>query len=290
MTELSADFVEREYNLRAAFPDHPQWFERWARESEVARSELHGELDVRYGSGPKQTVDLFPAVNARGALLFIHGGYWRALDKRDHSFVAPPCVARGIGVAVVNYDLCPDVSIARIVDEIREAVAWLRREGARHGVPSEHLVVGGHSAGGHLAAMLLATDWPARGLPPTTIESAVTVSGVFDLEPLVQAAFLNVDLKLDRARAHAVSPIHLSPKVRVPLLLAAGEAETSEFIRQSWLLWERWPECHPAGRHGPLFIRERHHFSVLSEFGNPNSGLVHETLALFRGGGQRVDV
>jgi arylformamidase len=281
MTELSADFVEREYNLRAAFPDHPQWFERWARESEVARSELGGKLDVRYGSGPKQTVDLFPAVDPRGALLFIHGGYWRALDKRDHSFVAPPFVARGIGVAVVNYDLCPDVSIARIVDEMREAVAWLRREGARHGVPAEHLVVGGHSAGGHLTAMLHATDWPARGLPPTTIASAVAVSGVFDLEPLVQAAFLNVDLKLDRGRAHAVSPIHLSPKARVPLLLAAGEAETSEFIRQSWLLWERWPECHPPGQHGPLFISERHHFSVLSDFGNPSSALVRETLGLF---------
>jgi arylformamidase len=290
VTELSAAFVEREYNLRAAFPDHPQWFERWAQESEVARLELHGRLDVRYGSAPKQTVDLFPAVDPRGALLFIHGGYWRALDKRDHSFVATPFVARGIGVAVVNYDLCPDVSIARIVDEMREAVAWLRREGARQGVPAEHLVVGGHSAGGHLVAMLLATDWPARGLAPTAIAGAIAVSGVFDLEPLVQAAFLNVDLKLDRARAQAVSPIHLSPKVRVPLVLVAGEAETSEFIRQSWLLWEHWPECHPAGRHGPLVIPERHHFSVLSEFGNANSALVRETLALFGGEARRVDV
>src|SRR5215472_6914094 len=279
MSELPVDFVEREYNLRAAFPDHPQWFERWARESEAARSELEAKLDLRYGSGPKQTIDLFPAANPRGALLFIHGGYWRALDKRDHSFVAPPFVARGVGVAVVNYDLCPDVSIARIVEEMREAVAWLRREGSRHGVPCDRLVVAGHSAGGHLTAMLLATDWQARGLPQTIIAGAVAISGVFDLEPLVQVSF-NVDLKLDRTRAHAVSPIHFSPRVRAPLLLAAGEGETSEFIRQSWMLWERWPECHPQGRHGPLFIPERHHYSIISDLGDPKSALTREALSL----------
>jgi arylformamidase len=279
MGALAAEFVEREYNLRAAFPDHPQWFSRWAEESAVARKSLGGHLDVRYGSGPKQTVDLFPAANPRGALLFIHGGYWRALDKSEHSFVAPAFVAEGVGVAVINYDLCPDVTIARITEEAREAVAWLKREGARHGVPAERLVIGGHSAGGHLVAMLLATDWETRGLPPT-IAGAVAVSGVFDLEPLVQVSF-NVDLKLDRARAHALSPIHFAPHIKAPLLLAAGEGETSEFIRQSWLLWERWPECHPRGRHGPLFVPERHHFSVLSEFADAKSSLVREALALF---------
>jgi arylformamidase len=280
MTQLPADFVEREYNLRAAFPDHPQWFARWAEESERARARLEGRLDLRYGSGPKQTMDLFPAESSRSSLLFIHGGYWRALDKSEHSFVAPPFVAQGIGVAVINYDLCPDVSIARIVDQAREALAWLSREGSRHGFPPQRIVVSGHSAGAHLAAMLLATDWPARGLAATTIAGAVMVSGVFDLEPLVQAS-MNVDLRLDAARAHALSPIHLPPRVRVPLLLAAGELETSEFIRQAWLLWEHWPECHPRGRHGPLFVAERHHFSVLSELGDAKSPLVNEALLMF---------
>src|SRR5207253_2152006 len=129
MTALTAEFVERQYNLRAAFPDHLAWFERWAADSEKARSRLDNVLDVRYGRGPKQTLDLFPAANPRGLLLFLHGGYWRALDKADHSFIAPEFVARGIGVAVVNYDLCPDVGIARIVDECREGVVWLRHGG-----------------------------------------------------------------------------------------------------------------------------------------------------------------
>jgi arylformamidase len=279
MSALPAEFVEREYNLRAAFPDHPQWFARWAADSEAARARLEGCLNLRYGSGPRQTVDLFPAAQPRGTLLFIHGGYWRALDKSDHAFVAPPLVAQGIGVAVINYDLCPDVSIARIVDECREGVAWLRREGTRYGVPAERLVVSGHSAGGHLAAMLVATDWSVLG-SPSGLAGAVAISGVFDLEPLVQVSF-NADLKLDRSRARAVSPIHLRPRRSVPMLFAAGADETSEFIRQSWLLWERWPECHPHGRHGPLFVPERHHFSVVSDLGDPASELVRQTLAMF---------
>jgi arylformamidase len=278
MSVLPAEFVEREYNLRAAFPDHPHWFARWAADSAATRARLAATLNVRYGSGPKQTLDLFPSAEPRGALLFIHGGYWRSLDKRDQSFVAAPLVAAGIGVAIINYDLCPDVTIAQIVEQCRQAVAWLRREGPRYGVPAQRLVVAGHSAGGHLAAMLVATDWAARGLP--AVAGAVALSGVFDLEPLVQAA-INDDLKLDPARARALSPIQLRPRGAVPLLVAAGADETSEFIRQSWLLWERWTACHPPGRHGPLLIAARHHFSVLTDLGDPDSELVHAALALF---------
>src|SRR5437764_4267922 len=280
MSALPAEFVEREYNLRAAFPDHPQWFARWAVDSAAARARLETRLDVRYGNGPKQTMDLFLTDNARGTALFIHGGYWRGLDKVDHSFVAPPLVARNVCVAVINYDLCPDVDIARIVEECREAVVWLRREGPRYGLVVEPLVVSGHSAGGHLTAMLVATDWRARGLPANTIAGAVALSGVFDLEPLVQVSF-NVDLKLDAGHAYLVSPIDLQPRVPTPVLIAARARETSEFICQSWLLWERWPECHPPVHRGPLLIPDRHHFSVVSELGNPASALVRETLAFF---------
>jgi arylformamidase len=172
------------------------------------------------------------------------------------------------------------VDIARIVEECREAVGWLAREGPRYGVPARPLVVSGHSAGGHLTAMLVATDWRARGLPADTIAGAVALSGVFDLEPLVQSS-INLDLKLDAAHAYLVSPIHLQPRVPTPMLIAAGADETSEFVRQSWLLWERWPECHPAGRRGPLFISGRHHFSVVTDLGHMASELVRQTLAFF---------
>ena len=280
MTALATEFVEREYNLRAAFPDHLVWLERWADDSETARSRLDVVPDVRYGRGPKQTLDLFPATQARGTLLFVHGGYWRGLDKSDHSFIAPEFVARGIGVAIVNYDLCPAVGIARIVEECREAVAWLRREGGRYGVPSHKFVVGGHSAGGHLAAMLFATDWSRHGLSPPVIAGGFSVSGVFDLEPLVRASF-NADLRLDIGKARAVSPIYMPPRTHAPLVLAAGANETDEFIRQSWLLWERWPECHPDAMKGPLFVPERHHFSVLGDLADPKSTLFAAALRLF---------
>jgi len=276
---LSADFVEREYNLRQAFPDHPQWFARWSAESAAARSRLDSRLDVRYGSGPKQTLDLFPAESPRGVLLFIHGGYWRALDKDDHSFVAPAFVDQGVGVVVINYDLCPNVSIARIVEECRQAVAWLWREGRSQGVPVERLFIAGHSAGGHLVAMLYATDWRRYGVPVDAIRGGLSISGVFDLEPLIQVSF-NADLKLDNGKARAMSPIHCTAEVRAPLLLAVGGGETSEFSRQSWLLWERWPECRPAAAHSPLFIAGRHHYSVMSELGDRNSELTGAALKM----------
>ena len=282
MTVLPDDIVEREYNLRAAFPDHPHWFARWTAESAAARERLACILDLRYGSGPKQTLDLFPASAPRATLMFLHGGYWRALDKRDHSFVAPPLVERGVGVAVVNYDLCPEVSVARIAEQCREAVAWLKREGDRHSLSTERLVVAGHSAGGHLVAMLFATDWAARGLAPQPLAAGAAISGVFDLEPLLRVSF-NADVKLDARAVRELSPVRLKPKVRAPLLLAAGADETAEFIRQSELLWERWPECRPADMAGPLLVPAKHHYAVVSELGNARSALTTHLLELVDG-------
>jgi arylformamidase len=279
MSGSSAELFEREYNLRAAFPDHPQWFARWAADSAAARGRLEASLDLRYGDGPKQTLDLFPCAESRATLLFIHGGYWRALDKSEHSFVAPPLVEQGIAVAVINYDLCPQVGIATIVAQCREAVVWLKREALHRRLATARFVVAGHSAGGHLTAMLLATDWQAHGLPADTLSAGVAVSGVFDLEPLVHVSF-NADLKLDAGEARALSPIHVRPVVAAPLLIAAGADETSEFIRQSRLIWERWPECRPRGARTPLFVPDRHHFSVLCDLGDPKSELVRRMLAL----------
>jgi arylformamidase len=272
-------FAEREYNLRQAFPDHPHWFARWSDDSVAARACCASYLDVRYGPAPKQTLDLFPAVDATTTLLFIHGGFWRALDKSEHSFVAPPFVARGIGVAVANYDLCPAVSVGEIVGQCRQAVVWLCREGTRYGLATQRIAVAGHSAGGHLAAMLFATDWTAYGLDPRVIVSGIAISGVFDLSPLVDVSF-NVDMRLDPVSARALSPSRLQPLIHAPMLLAAGGSETSEFIRQSNAQWEHWPQCRPRGARGPLFIAEHHHFSVLSELAQADSALTAAAIDL----------
>jgi arylformamidase len=287
MTALAAtpiytpEFAERGYNNRIAVPDHPLWLERWASRSREATAALAPRQDVRYGRGVRETFDLFlPAGPPRGTFVFIHGGYWRALDKAEHAFVAPPFVAQGLAVVVLNYDLCPDVTIGDIIAQITRAIAFLLRDGARHGVPATPLVVAGHSAGGHLAAMLLATTAAALGWSSHPITAAVSVSGVHDLEPLVQFSY-NVDLKLDVGHARAWSPVHHAPQTGAPLLLAVGRDETSEFLRQADLLWDAWPGNRPPAATEPLRIPDRHHFSVVFDYAEPESALTRATLALF---------
>jgi arylformamidase len=278
----TAEFVERGYNNRAAVPEHPQWLERWARESAVAYASADVRRDLRFGEGPKETLDLFvPREPARATFAFIHGGYWRALDKSDHGFVAPAFLAQRIAVANVNYDLCPAATIAQIVDEVRHAVAWLAREGARHGAPAP-LVLGGHSAGGHLVAMMYVTDWRSRGFEQSPFAAGVSLSGVHDLAPMPLSS-MNVDLRLDDAEAARMTPVHDSPTVERPLLIAVGADETSEFIRQSQLLWDAWPAQRPAGARGPLVVPDRHHFSIVYDYADPRSALTRTTLRLFPG-------
>lgn len=275
------EFVERGYNNRAAVPDHAQWLARFASSSAEARAALAPKLDLRYGPGPKETLDLFlPAGTPRGTFVFLHGGYWRALDKSDFSFVAGPFVTAGHAVAVVNYDLCPDVTISAIVDAARRSLVWLARDGAKHGADPDRIVVGGHSAGGHLVAMLYLTDWATAGLAREPFAAGVTLSGVHDLAPLVHFSF-NADFRLDDAEAARMSPVRFAPRTRAPLVAAVGADETSEFLRQTRILWDAWPANRPAGALAPLVIPGRHHFSVVADYADPGSELTHATLALF---------
>lgn len=281
LVELSAEQVERGYNNRAAVPEYPQWFERWAERSAEALRALAPCRDVRYGPHAKETLDLFvPGGRSRGLFVFIHGGWWRSLDKSDHAFVAPAFVAQGIAVANVNYDLCPDMPIAGIVEEVQRAVAFLARDGARIGVPATPMVVAGHSAGGHLTAMLHATSAAALGLERHPVAGAVSLSGVHDLAPLVHYS-LNSDFRLDASLARELSPVHRAPQTRAPILAAVGADETSEFVRQTDLLWEAWPANRPRGTAAPLRIPNRHHYSVVMDYADASSALTKATLALF---------
>ena len=283
MTAISytPEFVERGYNNRAAVPDHPRWLAYFPDASAEARAALAPKMDLRYGPGAKETLDLFlPSGRARGTFVFLHGGYWRAFDKSDFSFVAIPFVAQGFAVAVVNYDLCPNVSIGAIVGEVRRAVVWVIREGAAHGANSDRVVVGGHSAGGHLTAMLFAPDWSASGFVRDPMAGGVSLSGVHDLAPMVQFSY-NADFKLDAAEAARQSPVLLIPRTRAPLVLAAGADETSEFVRQTRILWDAWPANRPPGASAPMLIPGRNHFNVVVDFADAQSELTRATLALF---------
>jgi arylformamidase len=275
------ELVERGYNNRAAVPDHPRFMARYVELSHAAVQTLRPQLDLRYGPGPKETLDLFlPPAKPRGTFVFFHGGYWRAFDKADFSFVATPLVEQGIAVAVVNYDLCPAVTIATIVDESRRAMLWLVREGSRHGAALDRVVVGGHSAGGHLVAMLFATDWERFGVPRAPFAGGVTLSGVHDLEPLVLST-MNADLRLDAAEARRVSPVSYQPKTDAPLFIAVGADETTEFVRQSELIFDGWPQNRPAGMTAPLRIPGRHHFNAVLDHADPQSTLTRAVIGMF---------
>jgi len=231
--------LDANYNLRAAVPEHPLWFERYAATSAAFRARWPGRLDLAYGDSPRQAIDLFlpqapqPSQPPRPPLLvFIHGGYWQARDRKDFSFVAERLVEAGAAVALAGYDLAPAVDMDTIVGQIRRAVVWLYRHADAQGFDRERICLAGHSAGGHLAAMALATDWSASGLPADLVKGVCAISGVFDLEP-IRLCYLNEVLRLDAEQARRNSPVLLPPQTRCPVMLTVGERETEAFHRQS---------------------------------------------------------
>ena len=272
-------FFSREYNNRALFPDHARHFARWADTSARARSSMACYLDRAYGASPGETLDIFPSRKGDGsALMFIHGGYWRSLDKRDFSFLAPAWIDAGVSLVVVNYDLCPKVGIERIVQQMLAASVWLYRHAEQYGMDEDRIYVSGHSAGGHLAAMLLAALWPVmdRSLPRNLVKGALAVSGVYDLRPLVQVDWLQGDLQLDEATALKLSPAFLPPATRAPLALAVGGLESSEFKRQNALLAQRWKSV--LARDVPMPGKD--HFTVVDGLADPSSPLFAATRRL----------
>ena len=255
-------FLSREYNNRELFPDYARHFARWQESSARARGTMTCYLDRAYGASPGETLDIFPARKGDGsALVFIHGGYWRSLDKKDFSFLAPAWVDAGVSLVVVNYGLAPVVTMERIVQQMLAASAWVYRHAEEYGMDEERLFVSGHSAGGHLAAMMLAALWPVydRSLPKDLYKGALAVSGVYDLRPLVQVDWLQGDLRLDEATALRLSPAFLPPATRAPLALAVGGLESSEFKRQNALLAQRWKLV--LSRDVPMPGRD--HFTVI---------------------------
>lgn len=256
------DQLDAQYNLRARHPDHPEHFARWSRASADARASLPCELEIRYGAGDKQSLDIFRApagAGPRPLLAFVHGGYWQAMDKADFGFLAPSFTRAGITLAVLNYWLAPQATIHEIIDDVRAALVWLWRNAASFGADPARLFVSGHSAGGHLTGMMLATDWGALGadLPPDLVKGGCSISGLYDLEP-IRLCFLNEALSLDAADARRASPIHL-PAPAAPLLLAVGGDETAEFHRQQAELVRVWR----SGNLRQIDMPGHDHFSIM---------------------------
>ena len=267
-----AALLSKLYNNRDLVPDHPQYFGRWAEGSQKARATMTSHLDLRYGDKPGETIDLFPARRGDGScMLFIHGGYWRSLDKRDFSFLAPAFVTGGISLAVVNYDLCPKVSVDEIVRQMLRASRWLWLNAEQYGMDPDRLYVCGHSAGGHLTAMLMCALFPAfdPSLPKDLWKGGLAISGLYDLRPLLSVDWLNGDLRLDAQSALKLSPAFMPRATRAPVMTCVGGGESSEFLRQNALLGSRWR----AGFAGDIPMPGKHHFSVMDGLADPKSAL-----------------
>jgi arylformamidase len=274
-------FFEREYNARAAIPEHPRIFARWSEQGAMARRRRACLIDIPYGETPSERLDYFPTrQDAAPLLVFIHGGYWRSLDKSDFSWLAPPFVQHGVALALLNYGLAPQILIEDMVRQQLRALAWLYRNGDRLGFDPERIVVVGHSAGAHLAVMMMAALWPAfeADLPRALVKGGLAVSGIYDLAPLVQAPFVNVDLDLDARRARTLSPAFMPPATTAPLITAVGGLESSEFHRQTRLIASAWKDVHL--RDVPM--RGVNHLTVMDELANPASPLFDAALDLVR--------
>ncbi len=273
---------EAEYNNRARVPEHPQIFAAWVRAAAAYRNAAvtarRAELGIRYGASARQTIDLFfpPEGDAAPLALFIHGGYWRSLEPSSFSHLARGLNGRGVAVAVAGYDLCPQVGIADIVDQMRHACLYLWR---RRGRP---MLVFGHSAGGHLAACMLATDWKAAApeISVDLVPAAYSISGLFDLAPLVGVT-MNQDLRLDAEEARRVSPLFWPAPAGRIFDAVVGALESAEFLRQSRIIAEAWGKAGVATRYEA--VPQTNHFTVLDALTNAQSAMVSRLAMLAAG-------
>ena len=277
---MAVDY-EAEYNNRARVPEHAEIFARWIREGEDYRVETlktgRAELGLSYGDTPRQTVDLFFSAAGETAPLaiFVHGGWWRSLDASMFSQMARGLNAHGVSVAVTGYDLCPNVAIADIIEQIRRACIFMWQ---RYNRP---MLLVGHSAGGHLAGAMVATDWPALypKAPADLVPAGYAISGVFDLAPLVGIS-VNQDLKLDATAARNVSPLYWPIRPGRVFDAVCGGLESDEFKRQSHTLAETWRQAGATTRSGE--IAGTNHFTVIDALADPQSAMTARVTELAR--------
>jgi len=271
--------LDREYDNRAKVAQSTEILQRLAFDSEIYRQQTDGRLGISFGPGPDEVLDVFPPDDSETGLapiqVFIHGGYWKMLSKDDFSYVAKAFTPKGCATVVIDYGLIPGVDMDELVRQCRAALAWTYRNAESFGGDGERIYVSGHSAGGHLVAMAMATDWPAfdgqmPALPADLIKGGCGISGLYDLEP-IRLCFLNDDLKLTSSEAARNSPVHLLPGGTAPLILALGGDEGPEYLRQSEDLAAAWRE---AGIELEVVVLSgQNHFSIVDQLNDPEAEL-----------------
>jgi arylformamidase len=280
-TNYNAATLDDQYNNRLRVPDFmTRHVQPWQSASQQVRASQAAVLDIAYGVTAAERCDIFPYRPTGGAggashkgqpvLVFIHGGYWRSLDKADHSFVTPAFTHKGVCVVVPNYALCSaqgSVTLQDITLQMVRAVAWVYQHIGQYGGDPARITVVGHSAGGHLAAMLAACQWERwdASLPRKVVRNALSISGLHDLDPIMHCPYLQNDLKLTPTLVQRCSPAYFA-QPRAPLYAVCGADESDEFLRQNSLIETAW-----GVRHVP--VREamvgQNHFSMLDTLCNP---------------------
>ena len=282
---MDAATLEAEYNLtaRRGAEDFAALIARWMERNALHRDASGARIDVAYGDGDREKLDFFSAGDRAGPLLvYIHGGYWQRGDKNMYSFVTEAFIRHGVSVAVLNYNLTPSVRMGQIPPQIRKAIAWLFHHADDLSFARDRMSVMGHSAGGHLTAMMMATDWPAfdKQLPADLMHCGIPISGVFELEPIVHTS-LNTGPQMDIAEAIAESPTFFPPLTDAPQLVVAGGGETTEFLRQS--------DDYAAKFRTAQRVMERYtvpdddHFDELERLAEDDSDFFQKSMALIAG-------
>jgi arylformamidase len=275
MRTLYRDFdsqaqIDAQYNPSLGLDPSDQPMLPFAARAAHTRTSLRCELDVPYGPTLEETLDIVPAeVPNAPVFVFIHGGYWRALSSKDFSGVALGLHPLGITTVVINYALCPFVSIDEITRQTRAATAWVLRNIARYGGDPSRVAIGGHSAGGQLTAMCLQTEWKRDyGLPQNPLAGAIAFSGLYDLEPL-RYSYLQPMIQLDDGIIVRNSPANMVRPCSTPLWITWGGNESTEFARQSQIYHSAWQAAGNAS-----ILQEQpgaNHFTVIHGLENSHS-------------------